>query len=130
MDKEKKMEVEVKIKLPEIEGFEYTGEFRSPRRGEYYLNTVRNTGEQASFTYGSIRKHILKKKQSPKDWVGKLCSFREYAVDELSFICTLHKYKEDSDFPFVVEIGDAEFLHCAKCRPLTREEVEELIYEG
>jgi hypothetical protein len=29
--------MKVEIELPEIEGFEYTGEFRAPNKGEFYL---------------------------------------------------------------------------------------------
>ena len=54
----------VLIDLPEIEGYEYTGEYRCPKEGEYYLD-----GSGVSCHYGrrgdtyGVRFHILRKKR-------------------------------------------------------------------
>lgn len=55
------MGVEVKIMLPDYEGYEYTGEFRQAEKGEYYHNESRickwYAWETSAFHY-----HILRKK--------------------------------------------------------------------
>jgi hypothetical protein len=52
------MEMKVEIELPELEGFEYTGEYRPVMSGEYFLNS-NNKPEFASSSYVS-NYHILK----------------------------------------------------------------------
>ena len=58
--------MKVEIDLPEIEGYEYTGEYRCPKAGEYYLD---GSGRTVSCHYGSrgdtygVRFHILRKKR-------------------------------------------------------------------
>ncbi len=59
----KRMKVE--IELPEIEGFEYTGEFRYPKQGECFLEGT----SKVSFAAGDfllLKKIILKEKEKDK----------------------------------------------------------------
>ena len=59
--------MKVEIELPEIEGFEYTGDFRHVKIGEYFLNTKFPTiyATLCDETYGSyngnFKRHILRK---------------------------------------------------------------------
>ena len=56
--------MDVLIDLPEIEGYEYTGEYRCPKVEEYYLdgNGVSCHHGSRGDTYG-VRFHILRKKR-------------------------------------------------------------------
>jgi len=64
--------MKVEIELPEIEGYEYTGEYRVPRKGEYTLGCASLT--LCSIVYeGSmnVSTHILKKVKP--SLIGMLC---------------------------------------------------------
>jgi len=64
--------MKVEIELPEIEGYEYTGEYRVPRKGEYTLGftslTVCSIKYDCSMNGSS---HILKKVKP--SLIGMLC---------------------------------------------------------
>ena len=57
--------MKLEIDLPEIEGYEYTGEFRCPKAGEYYLDGsgVSCIIMEAVATILGVRFHILRKKR-------------------------------------------------------------------
>lgn len=53
--------MKVEIELPEIDGYEYTGEYRCPKYGEYYLAANSLTREKNQLDEGSIwARHILR----------------------------------------------------------------------
>ena len=60
--------MKIEIELPEIEGFEYTGEFREPVRNDWAY--CANTKEAFQFeTIGSDTKwHILRKLKPPREF--------------------------------------------------------------
>lgn len=51
----------IEIDLPEIEGFEYTGEYRAYKNGEFYLSST-NQATKATCSGGHSHWPILKKK--------------------------------------------------------------------
>ena len=53
--------MKVEIELPEIEGYEYTGEYRFPIVGEYFLKSFKV--QQANQTQCLFPRSILKKKR-------------------------------------------------------------------
>lgn len=62
--------IETKIKLPKLDGYEYTGEFRPPKKGEWYVGLY-GTAVHASYDYGSSF-HLLRKSwQEPRTADGQ-----------------------------------------------------------
>ena len=62
--------MKVSVELPEIEGYEYTGEFRAPQYGENYLNTLNLPSISMTISSGceSEPKAIILR---PKRWRAK-----------------------------------------------------------
>ena len=54
--------MKIELDLPEIEGYEYTGEYRRPKEDEYYKGTV--DARQADSDSGS--EYPILKKKAPK----------------------------------------------------------------
>ena len=75
----------VEIDLPDIEGFEYTGEYRAATIGEYILNngTVYQRNDIPYTLYE--KRHILRKKKpepwKPTDGVNYFYVYRDGDVD-------------------------------------------------
>lgn len=84
--------VKIEIELPEFEGFEYTGEFRIAKEGEYHLSAC---GSGIVESTSGFNRHILKKVEQwrdakfPEDW-GKEARFTDDKVEWL--VSTLAGY--------------------------------------
>ena len=75
--------MKIKIDLPEIKGYEYTGEFRQPRKGEYGIDLRTNIIEQTNNDYVIFKSKgdgteivcpiLRKKKKMVKVIVDKSC---------------------------------------------------------
>ena len=58
----------VTINLPEFEGFEYTGEYRIPRKGDYWVNGKKPMNLRGPAVGGlSDNRFILREKKTPTD---------------------------------------------------------------
>jgi len=82
--------IKVEINMSVIEGYEYTGEYRTPSEGEHYLDNDRNIVEIASCDWRSMRCFILKKAQTWRkvtslDDLGKKARFRNGSADDWSY---------------------------------------------
>lgn len=80
--------MKVEIDLPEIEGYEYTGEYRVPKRGEYYFFKD-NDGAWAASGDVCNNHHILRKKRWRAEYYGAY-----WIIDTDGYI---HKSYEYSD---------------------------------
>ena len=54
--------MKIEIELPEIEGYEYTGEYRAPKDGEYYTHQ----GKVIECGMDAHSEYIIIKKKAPK----------------------------------------------------------------
>ena len=64
--------MKVEIELPEIEGYEYTGEYRCPKKGEYFLGCASLTACSIEYEGSmNVGTHILKKVKP--SLIGMLC---------------------------------------------------------
>jgi len=57
--------MKIEIDLPVIEGYEYTGEYRLPKEGEWYLYCCENMALKAALSFKENERHILKKIEAP-----------------------------------------------------------------
>lgn len=54
--------IDVTLKLPKLDGYEYTGEYRRPEVGEYFLNIDDNAKQSLKgqfFSYPILRKTTI-----------------------------------------------------------------------
>jgi hypothetical protein len=80
------MQITVEVKLPVLEGFRYTGEFRCPRRNEYYATRVGNrwVACQAPHTFTRNQRHILEMSR----WRARYGDFYYFAASDGHIIST------------------------------------------
>ena len=89
--------MKIELELPEIEGFEYTGEYRIPLYGEYYQilrEAQQNKGKTYNYNYPILRKKKPKYKTTTVDTGREL--FRYVEIQALKDAMTIIKYM-DSD---------------------------------
>ena len=58
--------MKIELELPEIEGFEYTGEYRAPKKGEWFFDS----GEALMETSEDSCEYPILKKIAPKYYSG------------------------------------------------------------
>lgn len=108
--------MKVEIELPEIEGYEYTGEYRTPRKGEYGYNHATGLPFTALESNAYMVSHILEKVEP--SLAGMLC----YVWDD--------GFEDDGDDAVIVNVNpDWTDPYCThnenfrNARPLTSKEV-------
>jgi len=104
--------MKVEVELPEIEGYEYTGEYRAPKKGEWYF-----FDGELSLSYSNHKKpQIIIRKVEPS-LVGMLCELWD-DEDGIATIGVLVEVNLHNSYPYETN------SECWKnARPLSSSEV-------
>ena len=94
--------MKVEIELPEIEGYEYTGEYRCPRAGELGYNHATGLPFTALESNAYMVSHLLKKVKP--SLVGMLCEVWDY-VDGDKYTAIITEFNSDQGHPYMEECG-------------------------
>lgn len=107
--------MKVEIELPEIEGYEYTGEYKSPRKGETFVGDSGGVCI-ATFNYTCEVRHILKKVKP--NLAGMLCYVWDDYFEHNAAIAVIMKVRLDRDESYCTHNESFQ-----NARPLTPKEV-------
>jgi len=111
--------MKVEVDLPEIEGYEYTGEYREPKKGEYILGYATLTACMIKYEDSmNFNNHILKKVEP--SLVGMLCEL--WNEEDMRIIGVVVGFDPHSSYPYETDLE--EWKHA---RPLSSSEVFEYL---